>query len=538
MADLRKTAWGAMDGAPGGGVTMMAQSADGFRWLASSGYGGLYRFDGRRFELIELPRSAHSKTPLVYSLFVPRTGGVWIGLTFGGAAFFKDGRLSEYTEKDGLPPGSVKDFAEDQDGVIWAATTHGLARLVSDHWEVFAHLDAIGVDPGAMIFDTEGTLWLSCFERLLFRPKGATVLEEIRGDFHAIVPGVAESGSGTIWIAENEGIRSIKQIENPSGRAVNSAAAGLLVDREGSIWINDNSQIQRIRQPPGFRESELIGLKDPRRADLFGSKDGLRINKMLEDREGDIWVSNNRGLDRFSEQNLTRAFQVPAIETSIGFADDGSLWVAPRLEKDPIWRFENGKLVPRTLPLDTTVSSLLRAHDGSLWFGSRSGLLHYSRDELREDARLLKWSERIALPPSALQSDIQALAEDQSGAIWISVVRKGLFKVVDGHWVKNGGLTGLPNLYPITVSADSKGRIWLGYAGYAEDQIAVVDGIGVHFYSEADGLNIGNVTSIYAQRSTIWVGGDDGVAFFDGERFRSVRSETIRLEGITGIVET
>jgi hypothetical protein len=57
----------------------------------------------------------------VISIFAPRSAGLWIGFTFGGAALLKDGHWQAYTAENGLPAGSPNYFAETRDGVLWVA---------------------------------------------------------------------------------------------------------------------------------------------------------------------------------------------------------------------------------------------------------------------------------------------------------------------------------------------------------------------------------------------------------------------------------
>ena len=52
IKQLHHTAWGPSQGAPLGGAAALAQTNDGYLWMA--GPSGLYRFDGIAFERVEL----------------------------------------------------------------------------------------------------------------------------------------------------------------------------------------------------------------------------------------------------------------------------------------------------------------------------------------------------------------------------------------------------------------------------------------------------------------------------------------------------
>ncbi len=527
IVDLGHTSWLEKDGTPAGGVSAMAQTTDGFLWMSNGLSGGLTRFDGRRFEHFELPRNERLTSTIVYQIFAPRTGGLWIGFTFGGAALFKDGQLTVYTEKEGLPPGSVRDFAEDVAGTIWAATTRGLAHLGPSGWQMVATLDSAFTDPEGLIFDTEGTLWIPCNGKVLFLPKGAQALEELPGYFR--LPAVSESPSGVVWLGDDEGIRPIRKIDNPTARAVYSTRR-MPIDRDGGVWNwRAGFDLQRIARLPERPGPELLRWSDRRWIDLYTVKDGLTsattMWAALEDREGNVWIGTNRGLDRFSNQNLKRVFDLPEGEMGIAAADDGGVWLAGgRFRDSKLWRFENGELIPRSTP-GQEITAILPVSGGSVLFGGRNGLWRYATG----------WSDRIAVPAVAEGTEVQAMAQERSGALWVSFLRRGVFRLLDGDWAHNGGLSALPNLTALTLSTDASGHIWLGYT---ENRIAIVSGSTVQLYSSNDGLQIGNVSAIYGQRARVWVGGEFGLGLFDGKRFQPVIPEApLRLEGITGIVE-
>jgi hypothetical protein len=98
--ELQHTTWGAEQGVPL--IVGLAQTKEGYLWLASPG--GVFRFDGLRFEHVNLARDPRLSSLNAYSVYAPPTGGLWIGFTFGGAAFLGDGHMTVYGESDGLPP--------------------------------------------------------------------------------------------------------------------------------------------------------------------------------------------------------------------------------------------------------------------------------------------------------------------------------------------------------------------------------------------------------------------------------------------------
>src|ERR1700761_3407351 len=127
IKELHHTAWGPGQGAPLGGAMALAQSNDGYLWIA--GPSGLFRFDGIAFERVDLPHDPKLSSLSVSSAFAPRSGGLWIGFTLGGVAFLKGGRWQVFSSADGVPSGSPWQFAETAGGTVWVATTTDLARF-------------------------------------------------------------------------------------------------------------------------------------------------------------------------------------------------------------------------------------------------------------------------------------------------------------------------------------------------------------------------------------------------------------------------
>jgi hypothetical protein len=83
------------------GIEALAETADGFIWMGTAA--GLFRFDGVQFERVE-QSGAFSCCLTISSCSGRRlTGGLWIGYRFGGASLLEDGRLTHYSQDEGLP---------------------------------------------------------------------------------------------------------------------------------------------------------------------------------------------------------------------------------------------------------------------------------------------------------------------------------------------------------------------------------------------------------------------------------------------------
>jgi len=121
--------WGFKENAPQG-TAAFAQTIDGFLWIATQI--GLYRFDGTRFELSPFGNQLLSAN--VSTLFAPSSGGLWIGYTFGGFSFLNGGRITNYSETASAT-GTVRNFAQNANRVLWAATSGGLWKFDASHWQ-------------------------------------------------------------------------------------------------------------------------------------------------------------------------------------------------------------------------------------------------------------------------------------------------------------------------------------------------------------------------------------------------------------------
>jgi signal transduction histidine kinase/ligand-binding sensor domain-containing protein len=539
LRDLRHTAWGPKENAPGD-IQALAQTSDGYLWIGNAS--GLYRFDGLQFERIELPRDERLSALNIYKLYAPPTGGLWIGFTVGTVAFLKEGHLTTYGEQEGLwTADSIVAFAQDHDGTVWAGSSGGIARLDGSRWRKMGPEFHFPEDmfTQALLVDNAGTLWAAGKNNLLFLPKGEKIFREM-----AVPPtkgvrtseadsvGLAESPNGAVWLLRDKQLIQLMKNDNPNQRN-ESSGFGFLFDRDGGLWTEAlDGRVRRVTNTEKLPTQTWVPAN--KQADSFGEKDGLSApagsGALLEDREGNIWISSEAGLDRFAEGNVIRILPSPdlreafsASEAIVTAGEGGSLWIGGRTF--PLFKLQDGK----TQHYDDigVISSAYRADNGSIWIGASKRLWRYDP---------ASGFVRVLLPEGSGDWEPLAMTEDHSGGLWISVLGKGVHRLANGVWTDRGGFTSLPNGTANSMATDANGRVWFAYfAG----RVAVVDGNKVTDFAGQNRLPVGNVTAFYGKRGRVWAGGDYGLALYDGTRFQSVIPEVKgAFNSLTGIVET
>ena len=533
LSHFHHTSWTIKDGAPAD-IWALAQTTDGYLWLGTGS--GLYRFDGIRFERFQAPPGQQFRSNNITALMVMPSGELWIGFYFGGASVLKDGGLTHYAGREGLPSGTVFQFARDDDGTLWAATTGGLARFDGTRWQEIGE-DWNYPEPSAnwVFVDQRGTLWVSTGETLVFLRRGSRSFE--RTGEHAGIATLAEAADGRLWISDDKrGTRPLPGIAEARGKdaaAATNARTGplqakrMLFDREGSLWATDATRGGIFRVSYSERVDSARGVPIEDAADFFTQNDGLTANiavPLLEDMEGNIWVGTNLGLNRFRHSNILVERAVPSTSPS-GFAlaagEPGTIWVA---SNNALLRIgpHSAQVVIETLP-ETTCA--WRDTDGTLWLGGPGGLQHMINGKLTG----------IALPAAVERADVQAMTSDRAGRLWVSFEHKGVFRLDRGVWTRFGNGGELSVLIANAAASDPLGRVWLGYS---DGRLALIEGDSVRIFSAVDGLQIGSIATINADTANVLVGGEFGVAGFDGNRFSSLTTAHVEaLSNISGIVE-
>jgi signal transduction histidine kinase/ligand-binding sensor domain-containing protein len=512
----------------------LAQTSDGTLWIGAGT--GLTRFDGIHF--VPYPGPAEEPLPSsnISTLTAGADGGLWIGYRLGGASFLKGGHLVNYSEADGLPGGTLQQFALDRDGSVWAAARGGIAHLKDKRWERVLGETEWGSGLGLLI-DRLSNLWVATLNGLFVRKSGETVFREVtRPKFreNTTKSVLSTSPDGGIWVADDEGLRRIDPAADLEraravGVRISGVAEGTLVfDSHGNLWCTTRKLNRLVRltreELSDFSHDPVV--VEPERFAQFDGFNKSQIYVALEDREHNVWVGSDVGLDRFSYSNVIRDHAHRCNSQALVAGDNGTLWkscaVGDANFDSYVEEVRDGVVLSHLPTPGFDVS--YRDPQGSIWFASGRALGHI------EGGRIVS----VSLPAQALGGAAQSVVRDSAGAIWVSVVRRGIFRLLNGEWSAYGNLDALPRGPAIIAAADSVGTLWFGYPG---NRIARVREKSVDVFGAADGLELGNVLSILPRDDNVWVGGELGFARFDGKHFLSMKPASgPPLKGVSGIV--
>lgn len=495
--------WTASDRAPTA-VGALAQTVDGYLWLGT--HDSLYRFDGFEFEKFE---PADGEPLGVVSALASTAEGLWVGFRIGGARLISADGVMQPVDP-GLPDGVVYSIAEDQQGDVWVAADEGLATHDGNGWrQISREMGFTGRHARAVHVDEDGYIWAASEEELYMRPPGASSFIRTGIRSHSISE-ITSSPSGDVWVTDRfrnrllhltrKGFAGVEFEEIPI-----SSANSIVLDEQGDAWLGTyGSGLHYLAAGKIHAAAE-----DRDVISSYTARDGLSSDYVLAqliDRDGNLWVGTDAGLDRLKWKDLAPlALSTGVGSTALAVDGEGSLWVGS--DNGQLKGFQNAS--HSTLELDMPINSLVHSQQHGLLIGGHQGVFSLSGDELVHVAEL-----PVETTP---ESAIRAMAVGENGDIWISVNREGLFVWADQRWQYIDPFSDSERqVMPVSASRDPSGKLWFGYrdnllVSFAEHKF--------ERWSYEEGLDIGHVTAMLHLPERTWVGGQHGLAYLKDGRF-------------------
>lgn len=533
--------WQSNDGLPNNEVTGLAQTDDGYLWVATPNR--LARFDGVHFENVSLPRvGAAFYTTLIRS----RDGGLWLGMHRGTVVCLNGKAVRVLT--NGLAAGDVQSFTEDAEGAVWTTFRGGaVCRIENDRVTTFGASEGLSTSyPCLLALDGAGRIWFAK------RDQGGIFAN---GRFNALfevahqVTGLAAASDGGVWVASDHHLfrcdahgqlQDCGAFDSQSPRST-----PLLGDGRDGVWIGTADRGLFHYDRTGFESvpisrGEILSLlKDreqnlwvgtdggglcrvtPRTVELEGVESGLpseRVQSLCEDADNRLWATTQNGTV-LSQSNGIWQTVIPGhgaegVATCVAADQHGAVWIGTQSGMLHCWRAGELTTFRNTNGLVGKVTrGLFVSSSGDVWLGEEGP---EALQRFREGNFF-----SFKLPPDL--HVIRAIVEDREGSIWVGTSKGILLRIV-GDEVSDetantaGKLTSIRCLY---VTGDK--ALWIGYAG---------SGLGVlkdgHFkrITMEQGLFNADISQIVADdRGWMWFGANAGIFKVRQEQLEAVADD-------------
>ena len=511
LSQLDYKKWTAPKEISGGAVYDLAQTTDGYLWLATQ-EGGVMRFDGQDFLAFNSQNIAAFTSDQALNLCVTDDESLWISLGDGSVVRFDGLKFERLIEQDSLTDNAVKDIFQDSYGKIWMVRTSGNLECYSFQKNSLLPIELPGplkeiklptfwVSSDLIYEDQDQALWIGTQGNGVYRFIGDSLYHytTAQGLNHDLTWAIKSNHPGEILVTTRKGISRYDQ-----GRFVDFSPTleiepfpimDLVLDRAGSVWI------------PGlwgiFRHNQ-------KEIDFFDIPKGVYDGMLLEDRrEAIVWGSSITGvLYRFKE-NLSLS-----IDQEEGLAGDHAICVFGD-SQNRIWVGHAGagldviedKKVVKHFGLEEGLPDLLifglhesTIQTGSMWIGTNEGLVNMHNTKI----------EKIYTEEDGLSNRrVRVIIEDRNDpeALWLGTIDGGVNRFKNGevtHYREEDGLAD-NNIRWLISSKDNS--LWIG----SQTGIHVLSEGKIKRFTKADGLSSTTTRCGYEDtEGDIWIGTHGG----------------------------
>ena len=510
--------WTTSSGLPHDSVRAIAQTADGYLWIATNA--GLARFDGVSFTIFNESNAPLLKGTTVTAMQAAPDGSLYLGTVNAGVLRYRRGAI----ERVDVPPlagNSVRALLLDSRGVLWVGADRGLCQLDRGHG-VSVFRGGYESNVHSLLEYPAGTVWVGANDGLHRYEGGAHRLFTTKdGLADNSIWGLAGGEGGALWVGTHGGGLSeyrqgVFRANDWRAGAKQSSITALLSDRDGALWIATD----------GHGVSRLAGGK----SDSYQTRDGLSnqvVRCLYEDIEGSLWMGTaGGGVNRFKEYRVTTRTMREGLPSdsvrSVQQDSTGDIWLGTtggvarlranggiavydskdglardlmfpviRDRKNNLWAAGEDGVVQRfrgephgraehEWKFKPPVRLLFEQRDGTVWAGSGDSFIRFQGDS----ATAFGKAEGLA------STQVTAMAEGADGAIWVGTAM-GVQRLDGG---KFGPLfarrTGRQSVGSIHV--DSAGRIWV----MTNCGLNRIDGTRFMPYTAAQGMPETEMTSV------------------------------------------
>ncbi len=475
--------WDASLGYPGGRIYGITQTRDGYLWIGTDR--GLVRFDGAAFHLFRETSPARNPIDSVYALAGDAEGNLLISTATLQRLRLRNEKLEELPPLPGQPDDTVSAIYREANGAILIARVR--RGLVTFNGKTFTPIEGTRSDITSAVRARDNTIWMGTATLGLSAYPARQFPEKPPRFDHVKIGALGHFKQHGISIGTDKGLLQWDGL-SPTVRATGPPRIQVMLqDRRGALWLGAHSGLHYMATEDAA----------PAPAPCVRHT----VTSLFEDREGNIWAGSSTGIARIRKRILT-TYVLNGNPDSTGgslFVDpQGAVWCArPNLG---LVRIANGR--PEQVLATAGFTSLAGA-GSDLWLGLKNGAIWRANLPLSSASRT-PFEEVQGKDP------VLSLFKSAAGSLWIGEQNAGVSELANGqvHSYAKAGELALTTVAAIEQTPD--GSLWFatanGLASLSQGQWRT--------FTARDGLPPGRINCLLADGSSIlWVGAERGLAY-------------------------
>jgi len=445
--------WQLDDGLPDNRITGLAQTENGYLWIATRG--GLSRFNGTEFESIPLKYEVGTVFNGYTSMIADgkNASELWLSTFRETIIKLTKTEFKVYTRSDGVPGGTLMGVASDKYNDNYFLISNHLYTLKNDHI-IRLNLDREYKDASvnSLIIDENGVSWCSIGDHIGTLIRGVFNSKFKLADSRIVICRAKEGG---FWITSGKVL--FRYLNNKEPTLVSTldtdvSPTCMIEDSLGAVWMGTHTQ-GLYRYYRGMVEN------------ISTSQQAIKC--MLEDHEGNIWVgTTSGGLNRLQIKTLEfvgRKSGMPfESAVSVCIDADNTTWVVSGTGQI----FNNTETTWKETPFIKKLgilapSCIISDHAGNLWIGTRGQGLK----QIHLNSQTAKtWNKANGL----FGNTVRAICTASDDSIWFSTDEPAyLNHISEGKLTVYKTPPGIRNIRSIAETVDhviyfgtSEGRIF------------------------------------------------------------------------------
>jgi PAS domain S-box-containing protein len=514
--------WGTERGWPGGSITAIAQTSDGYLWIGTDK--GLVRFDGLNFHQFE---QAHPNPILigpVRSLLVDASDNLWILLQNTQVFRYQNGNFelirgeaengttaiargtSGAVLLSSLAVGTVTYSDNRFRSLSSAALLADAARIANgeapdQRATPFSWFDRLAAPTSlvtSMAQTDDGKIWLGTERRGLFYLQEGRVSSALNGRVDTNINCLLPLQHSELWVGTEKGVLRWNGTELTLAGVPSSLrnldVLSILRDRDSNIWVGTRRGLFRYN-------ANGVSL-------LSTQETTEPVAALFEDREGNIWIGGARGLERLRDSAFV-TYSLPNLKSqSMGplhVDSGGRTWIAP-LQGGLRWlKEEKSGVVTADGIANDVVYSITGTGKDDVWVGrQQGGLTHLRYSGNSFTAKTYTKADGLA------QNSVYAVYLSRDGSSWSGTLTNGVSELKNGRFTNYTTTDGLAANTISSIAEGPDGTMWFG----TPKGVSAMSQKGWRTYTRNDGLPSEDVNCLLqASTRILWIGTAEGLAY-------------------------